>query len=76
VAWLNFASGAFDYMEMLDTDHNGRGDTPFSEVVAEAEMVLLNPASTERELRRQTWMLHHIKEMASTLPVSSRTLNP
>ncbi len=69
VAWLNFACGAFDRMEMLDTDHNGRGDTPFVEVVHEAEMLRLDTNATKRALQRQAQILHHIKDMTSELPI-------
>ena len=31
-AWLNFANGAFEYGELVDTDGNGVGDTAFSVV--------------------------------------------
>ena len=58
-AWLNFANGAFDYNELVDTDGGGP-DTPFSTVMAAAEAVRLNPASTDAELRAQRQILQRI----------------
>ncbi len=59
-AWLNFANGAFDYTELVDTDGNGVADTQFAAVMATAEAVRLNPASTEAELRAQRDILERI----------------
>jgi len=36
-AWLNFASGAIGYTDAVDTDGDGLGDTPFAQVMAQAE---------------------------------------
>jgi hypothetical protein len=59
-AWLNFANGARDYDEMVDTDGNGQADTAFSAVVAAAEAVRLNPLSTEAQINAQTAILGRI----------------
>lgn len=59
-AWLNFANGAFDYTELVDTDGNGVADTQFAVVMATAEAVRLNPASTEAQLRAQRDILERI----------------
>ncbi|MGH3136988.1 MAG: S8 family serine peptidase [Gaiellaceae bacterium] len=58
-AWLNFANGAFGYDELVDTDGGGP-DTAFSAVMAAAEAVRVNPASTEAELRGQRIILQRI----------------
>lgn len=63
VVWLNFANGAIEYMELLDTDKDGTGDTPFADVVAAAEVVRLNPNATKSEIKEQTNILHHVKQM-------------
>ena len=68
VAWLNFAAGAFDPLQMLDTDHNGVGDRTFIAVVSEAETVRLDPNATEKALARQAQILHHIEAMAGRSP--------
>jgi len=59
-AWLNFANGAFDYTELVDTDGNGVADTQFATVMATAEAVRLNPASTEAQLHAQRDILERI----------------
>jgi len=46
--WLNFANGALEFTE-------------FSDVVAIAENVRLDPNATDKEIREQTNILHHIK---------------
>jgi len=64
VVWLNFANGAIDYMELVDSDLDGIVDTPFADVVAAAEVVRLDPDATKEETKRQTQILHHVSEMA------------
>ena len=59
-AWLNFANGAFEYGELVDTDGNGVGDTAFSVVMTTAESIRLNPASTEAQLYAQRDILQHV----------------
>ena len=59
-AWLNFANGAFGYDELVDTDGDGGPGTAFSAVMAAAEAVRVNPASTEAELRAQRQVLQRI----------------
>ena len=59
-AWLNFANGAFDLTELVDTDGNGVADTPFATVMATAEAVRLNPASTSAQLLAQRDILEQI----------------
>jgi hypothetical protein len=62
--WLNFANGAIEYLELLDTDKDGVGDTLFGDVVAAAEAVRLDAAATDEEIREQTNILHHVKQMS------------
>jgi M6 family metalloprotease-like protein len=50
VAWLNFANGAYD---LTETVRIGNTTSTFASVVATAEAVRLNPASTSRELQEQ-----------------------
>jgi subtilisin family serine protease len=59
-AWLNFANGAFGYDELVDTDGVGGPDTAFNVVLATAESVRVNPASTEAQLRAQRQILQRI----------------
>jgi hypothetical protein len=59
-AWLNFANGAFDLTELVDTDGNGSADTQFATVMATAEATRLNPASTDAQLRAQRDILQRI----------------
>jgi len=59
-AWLNFANGAFDLNELVDTDGVGGVDTMFGTVMANAETVRLNPASTEAQLYAQRNILERI----------------
>ena len=64
VVWLNFACGAIDYTELVDTDEDGIGDTPFATVVAAAEAVRLDPDATKMEIKGQTTIVHHVSEFA------------
>jgi fungalysin metallopeptidase (M36)/PKD domain-containing protein len=59
-AWLNFANGAFDLTELVDTDKDKTPDTAFSTVMATAEAVRLNPSSTEAQLLAQRDILELI----------------
>jgi hypothetical protein len=60
-AWLNFANGAFEFTELFDTDGDGVADTQFAAIMAAAEAVRLNPASTEAELRAQRQILQRLQ---------------
>jgi len=51
-AWLNFASGAIDWDEMIDTTGDGAGDTSFGALIAEVESILNNPDATKADLER------------------------
>lgn len=56
-AWLNFAHGAFDPAEQVDTDGDLKADTPFLTVLQNAEKVRLDPNATDRDLARQAKIL-------------------
>ena len=58
-AWLNFANGAFDLNELVDTDGNGTADTAFATVVAAAEAVRTG-SSTDAEKIAQRNILQRI----------------
>lgn len=49
-AWLNFAAGAYELTEAVDI---GSGSSTFAAVLAAAEAVRLNPASTAKQLLDQ-----------------------
>jgi hypothetical protein len=49
-AWLNFAHGSVGWDEMIDTDGDGVDDTPFHQVMPEAEATLLDAEATHKEL--------------------------
>jgi hypothetical protein len=51
--WLNFANGAFEFNELMDTNANGTPDTPFGTAMSNAETVRLNPASTTAQIDAQ-----------------------
>jgi hypothetical protein len=59
-SWLNFANGAFDLTELVDADGDGVPETQFAAVVAAAETVRLNPASTKAQLLAQRDILERI----------------
>ena len=59
--WLNFANGAIEYDELVDSDGDGVDDTPLYAVVAAAEAVRLDPNATEAEIREQKNILHHLR---------------
>jgi hypothetical protein len=49
-AWLNFAHGSVGWEELVDTDRDGTVDTPFHDVIAQAEAVLLKADPGQEEL--------------------------
>jgi hypothetical protein len=55
--WLNFANGAFEYTELMDTNFNGTPDTQFGVAMKNAELVRLNPASTTAQIDAQRKIL-------------------
>ena len=52
-AWLNFANGAFDLGELVDTDGDGVADTAFATVLATAESVRIGPSSEAQKLAQR-----------------------
>ena len=62
VAWLNFASGAMGYSQLLDTNGDKTNDTPLYQVMRTAEAVRLDPSSTPTALRGQTQIVHKVSE--------------
>ena len=59
-AWLNFANGAVELTELLDTDGDGILDTDFASVMAAAETVRLDPGATTAQLQQQRDILQRI----------------
>lgn len=49
-AWLNFADGAYDLDELVDTDGDGVADTAFLDVLVSAETTRLDPNRTHQDL--------------------------
>lgn len=61
-AWLNFANGAVEYDELVDTDGDGVGDTAFATAMATAESVRLDPTSTDADLDSQREIVIRIND--------------
>ena len=59
-ALLNFANGSIGWDELVDTDGDTADDTAFSAVIAAAEAVRNNPASTREEFEAQKDLLETI----------------
>ena len=59
-AWLNFANGALEYDEMVDTSGDGSVDTTFADAVAAAEAVRLDPGATDAQIEEQKDILERI----------------
>ena len=59
-AWLNFANGAFDLAEAVDTDGDGVADATFAGAVAAAEAVRSDPSATAEQLLAQRDILERI----------------
>ncbi|GAA0618390.1 S8 family serine peptidase [Kribbella sandramycini] len=59
-AWLNFADGSFDLDTRVNTDLDLHLDSTFGEVMAAAEAIRLNPASTNTQIRQQTLLLEKL----------------
>lgn len=64
-AWLNFADGSFDLGSRVDTNLDLRPDSTFGQVMAQAEAVRLNPASTSAQIRKQTLLLEKLNLLGS-----------
>jgi hypothetical protein len=64
VAWLNFASGAIGYAKLVDSDRDGVNDTPFFQVMQNAEAVRLNPLATAKALKDKIQLVHQLSVSA------------
>ncbi|TDD58174.1 hypothetical protein E1263_20300 [Kribbella antibiotica] len=62
-AWLNFADGSFDLGSRVDTNLDLRLDSTFGAVMAQAEAIRLNPASTSNQIRQQTLLLEKLNTL-------------
>ena len=51
-AWLNFAKGAVDWNELVDTDGDGIGDMRFGDLIGEIELLLGNLDASKDDLER------------------------
>ncbi len=60
--WLNFANGAVEWDELVDTNRDGTADTVFHVAVETAEAVRLDPASTKAQLDAQRAILQSITD--------------
>src|SRR5262249_9162618 len=59
-AWMNFADGRISLPDLVDTNGDDVGDTPFATVIANAEAVRLNPSSTRAQILAQKDILEGI----------------
>jgi hypothetical protein len=58
--WLNFANGSLGLAALVDTNSDTVPDTALATVLATAESVRLNPASTSAQLLAQANLLERI----------------
>ncbi|MFC1919068.1 NosD domain-containing protein [Chloroflexota bacterium] len=49
-SWLNFANGAVNMGDMVDTDYDGITDTMFEDAIWTAEEILRNPDASDNQL--------------------------
>jgi len=61
-AWLNFANGAVEWNEQVDTNGNGTPDTPFHDAMRAAESVRLDPNATPAQIDAQRAILQSIND--------------
>jgi hypothetical protein len=61
-AWLNFANGAVEWNEQVDTNGNGVPDTAFHQAMQTAESVRLNPNATPAQLDAQRAIIQSIND--------------
>jgi M6 family metalloprotease-like protein len=64
-AWLNFANGAIEYDQLVDTNGDGVPDTPFADALSGAEAVRLDPGHTREGLEGWKDTLEAINQMGS-----------
>jgi hypothetical protein len=58
--WLNFANGAIEFDEPIDTDGDHIDDATFADTLTTAEIIRLDPTSTRAQIRAQTGILRRI----------------
>jgi hypothetical protein len=63
-AWLNFANGAIEWNQLVDTNRDRQVDTPFLTAMVAAESLRINPTTT----RTQLDAMKRIVESWTTLP--------
>jgi hypothetical protein len=61
--WLNFANGAIEHDELVDTDFDDVPDTALIEVLCAAEAARMNPATPDSELENWKDILEGINLM-------------
>jgi hypothetical protein len=61
-AWLNFANGAVEWNEQVDTNASGVPDTAFHQAMQTAESVRLNPNATPAQLDAQRAIVQSIND--------------
>ena len=64
-AWLNLANGTIGWNQLIDTDKDGLPDTPFHTVMAAAEAVRNDPASTKEQRIDQRDLLRRVNRGAA-----------
>jgi hypothetical protein len=62
-AWLNFAAGALDPDDSVDTDGDGIADSDFAHVLAAAEDARLDPAATRATLEHHARIVARVNGM-------------
>ena len=60
--WLNLANGSVRYLQMLDTNDDGIGDTAFVDFITEAEALRASGHATRQQLLSTMHMLEAINE--------------
>lgn len=68
-AWLNLAQGAVGWDDLIDTDDDGIGDTPFHEVMAEIESILRDDGATDDMLEHAEALAASVNELSAGNPL-------
>jgi hypothetical protein len=71
VAWLDFAIGAFDLSDPVDTDGDLLPDTTFGAALTAAETVRLDPGASDAALQMQREIVHLVSTQGTGPVVSS-----
>lgn len=64
-AWFNFADGRVAWDDLVDTDRDGVGDTPFATVAGEAEALRADASASRAELERHKEVLERLNTSLS-----------